>query len=251
MEFPERDSIIRKVQTALNLVVDGKDGFKTWSAILLKIVGEQPVQEPVVASSELNQKSLDLIVKYEVGGGISYYNKYLKRPCWPGGASGVTIGIGYDLGYNSRAQFESDWSDILTVGDYNTLLKCVGVTGAKANTLSKTVKTVEIDWDDALAVFKVNTVPRFIKETLKAFPGADKLHPDAFGALVSLVFNRGGSTTGERRKEMYNIKKLVLDKDYNGIANEIVKMKKLWVGQGLDGLLTRRDEEAAIIRACA
>ena len=32
---------------------------------------------------------------------------------WPGGASGITIGIGYDLGYITVDRFESEWCDVL------------------------------------------------------------------------------------------------------------------------------------------
>jgi hypothetical protein len=47
-----------------------------------------------------------LIVKFE-SGDRPYYEKFLKRPSWPGGASGVTIGFGYDLGYEKT--FREDW----------------------------------------------------------------------------------------------------------------------------------------------
>ena len=50
----------------------------------------------------LNKKSLDLILEFEVGGGENYYNKFLKNPSWPGEQSGVTIGVGYDLGYVNK-----------------------------------------------------------------------------------------------------------------------------------------------------
>ena len=41
------------------------------------------------------------VINFE-SGGENYYNKYLKSVSWPGGASGLTIGIGADLGYMSR-----------------------------------------------------------------------------------------------------------------------------------------------------
>ncbi len=44
-------------------------------------------------------KTLDLILKYEVGGGKAYYEKFLSKPTWPGGASGMTLGIGIDCAY--------------------------------------------------------------------------------------------------------------------------------------------------------
>jgi GH24 family phage-related lysozyme (muramidase) len=49
---------------------------------------------------------------------------------------------------------------------------------------------------------------------------------------------------------MLNIRNLISSKDYAAIANEIKKMKRLWIGKGLDGLLTRRDDEALLIESC-
>jgi GH24 family phage-related lysozyme (muramidase) len=47
---------------------------------------------------------------------------------------------------------------------------------------------------------------------------------------------------------MAAIKPLVASKDYVGIAQQITKMKRLWQGRGLDGLLHRRDDEANLVR---
>lgn len=207
-----------------------------------------PVQEPELP---ISQKALDLIIKHEVGGGEAYYNKALKKPCYPGGASGVTIGVGYDLGYNSEDQFTADWGKVLTGDVFAKLSKCLGSKSSAAKSLIPSVKDIEIPWESALKVFKESTLPRFVKETLKAFPGADELHPDAFGALVSLVFNRGAAVTGKNREEMKNIRGLISSKNYAAIAKEIVSMKRIWVGKGLDGLLRRRDEEAALVKGSA
>jgi hypothetical protein len=204
-----------------------------------------PVQEPVLP---ISQKALDLIIKHEVGGGEAYYNKALKKPCYPGGASGVTIGVGYDLGYNTEDQFTSDWGKVLTGDIFARLSKCLGAKSSAAKSLIPSVKDIEIPWESALKVFKESTLPRFVNETLKAFPGANELHPDAFGALVSLVFNRGAAVTGKNREEMKNIRGLIASKNYAAIAKEITNMKRIWVGKGLDGLLRRRDEEAALVK---
>jgi GH24 family phage-related lysozyme (muramidase) len=50
---------------------------------------------------------------------------------------------------------------------------------------------------------------------------------------------------------MVNIKDLVVNKDYKGIAKEIRSMKRLWEGKGLDGLLKRREKEANMVESCA
>lgn len=213
-----------------------------------------PAPAASVSPVGISAAAYKLILQYEVGGGPGYYNKALKHPCYPGGESGVTIGIGYDMGYNTAAQFATDWKGILPSSDYDRLLPHLGKKGAIAMAAIGGVKDIKISWEAAEVVFKNNTLPRFIKETTRAFPGCEKLQPDAFGALVSLVFNRGGSTTGGSRAEMFNIKNAIANKHddiYNYIAGQISDMKRLWVGRGLDGLLTRRDEEAKMVKSCA
>ena len=255
MEFSNKKELIIKVQKLLGLKEDGIDGQKTWEAIAAKIVNEtiDSIISPNVSVAPLNvlsQKAFHLILKYEVGGGINYYNKCLKHPCYPGGESGVTIGIGYDLGYNTSYQFAEDWKGIINTESYIRLLQHLGKKSTNAKAAIASVKDIEISWEAAEIVFKKNTLPRFIEETKKAFPNSDKLHPDAFGALVSLVFNRGASISGQSRIEMLNIRNLIASKDYEAIANEIKKMKRLWIGKGLDGLLVRRDDEASLIASC-
>jgi len=257
MKFEGREELVRKVQKAVDVSVDGIDGKDTWTAIVkaLKIEEVIPVAIPVDTtlsnSSTVSDKAFKLILDYEVGGGESYYNKALKRPCWPGGASGVTIGIGYDLGYNNLDQFTSDWMYQIPLDQFNRLKVHLGKMSTTAKGAVASVRDIEVPWCNALTVFKKSTLPRFIKETLKAFPGADKLHPDAFGALVSIVFNRGASVSGNSRVEMLNIRNLISSKNYKAIAKEIRSMKRLWVGKGLDGLLKRRDEEASLVESCA
>lgn len=250
MSFDKIKSV-KEVQQLLGLVVDGIDGQKTWEAIIKSINPTQSTTTTNQSLSQLTPKAMNLILKYEVGGGEAYYNKALQSPTYPGGESGVTIGIGYDLGYNSTENFTNDWGSVLLPSTFKRLVICLGKKGPTAKALVAGVKDIVITWDQAKQVFEKSTIPRFIKETLKAFPGADQLHGDAFGALVSLVFNRGASVTGDSRREMLNIRNLIPTKDYAAIAQEIINMKRLWIGKGLDGLLKRRDEEAVLVKSCA
>lgn len=258
-----RELTIRQVQTNLGLKVDGVDGPHTWTAILQQVSQGQHTKKSAETTVEevstvqgFSPRAYALILKYEIGGGKEYYNKALKRPTYPGGASGVTIGIGYDLGYNSAAQFKADWFEHLDQPTYLLLSSTLGKKGESAKALIGKLRGVSIPYDTAEHVFQTSTLPRFIQETKQAFPGAESLHPDAFGALVSLVFNRGGSVSGPRRLEMNNIRRAIAgsiktENLYVYIADQFVAMKRLWVGQGLDGLLTRRDEEAKLIHSCA
>jgi hypothetical protein len=61
--------------------------------------GSDPGIAPRLKSS---QAAIDLIVMEEVSSQAAYTKLY-QGPTWPGGASGVTIGIGYDGGYSTPA----------------------------------------------------------------------------------------------------------------------------------------------------
>lgn len=248
MQFEGKEELVKQVQRGLGLEPDGDDGVATWSLLAARYsstVGGR------VGLTQISDKALDLILKYEVGGGESYYNRYLYRPVWPGAFSGVTIGIGYDLGYNSLDNFRDTWEGKLDSNSMSRLSRTIGTRGRHAKDLISSVKNIVIPWKHALEVFKTTTLPTFTQLTINTFPGVDRLHPDAYGALVSLVFNRGSSLTGSRRIEMKRIRDLVPRKDYRGIAREIRSMKRLWIGAGVDGLLRRRDEEANLVENCA
>lgn len=202
-------------------------------------------------SRGLDQKAIDLLIKYEVGGGKSYYDRYLRKPTWPGASSGVTVGIGYDLGYKSLNQIQLDWKGVVPQYKIDWMKGVHGLKKSAAKGALGRVDGLRIDWDDALEIFKKTTVPRFRLITEKTFPGVEKLHPYAYGALVSLVFNRGGSVNGSRRLEMFKIKGLVAKKDYSGIAREIRAMKRLWSYKTLKGLHLRRDAEAKMVDSAA
>jgi hypothetical protein len=201
----------------------------------------------------LSRKSLDLILEFEVGGGENYYNKFLKNPVWPEGQSGVTIGIGYDLGYVNKAEFSEDWKD-LPKEIFDRLYKVVGIKGYNAKNLIRGLRDIVIPWDLALKVFNNKTVTKFYNLTRETFPNFDNLPEDAKGGLVSLVFNRGNALEGDRRREMKLIRdgmKLVSNYDQKAltfIANQIRNMKRIWIGGSIEkGMSRRRDAEAKLI----
>jgi hypothetical protein len=201
----------------------------------------------------LSKKSLDLILEFEVGGGENYYNKFLKNPAWPEGQSGVTIGVGYDLGYVNKSEFSEDWKD-LPKEIFDRLYKVVGIKGYNAKNLIRGLRDISIPWDLSLKVFNNKTVTKFWNLTKETFPNFDNLPEDAKGGLVSLVFNRGNALEGDRRREM----KLIRDgmritntfdqKALSFIANQIRNMKRIWAGGSIEkGMNRRRDAEAKLI----
>jgi hypothetical protein len=195
----------------------------------------------------ISKKSIDMIINHEIGG-KAYYEKALQKPTFPGGQSGVTIGLGYDLGYNTDKQFLEDWSDKLNLNFLTPLRKVIGLKGENAKQMLKgEILQVRVPYAAAYEVFIKKSLPRYYAMTKAIYPQLDTLNEDTRGALVSMVYNRGNKIEGDSRKEMKAIVDLVAKKDYEGIADQIEKSKRLWENKGLDGLVKRREEESDLI----
>lgn len=205
----------------------------------------------IMNSFKPSQKTLELLLKYEVGGGKDYYEKYLSKFTWPGGASGPTIGIGIDCAYYTENEL-ADIFNFLKKEEVEIIKAAVGKTSEKGREYTKKLRAagINVNWEKALEIFQKITWAKFTKLAEKTFPGLSDLCPDAYGAIVSLVFNRGTSLVGEKRLEMRNIKVLVPKKDYKKIAEELRHMKRIWKGKNLDGLIERREAEARLIESC-
>lgn len=195
----------------------------------------------------ISKRSIELIIQHEVGGREVYTRKY-QKPIWAGGDSGCTIGLGYDLGYVTEKQFFADWKG-LNLNFLNALKRFCGIKGEVVKTMLRgEVLNVIIPYNMAYDVFVKKSIPKYYAMTKKIYPQLDELNEDTRGALVSMVYNRGAKLDGESRKEMKAIVDLVAKKDYEGIAEEIEKSKRLWENRGLDGLVVRREAEADLVR---
>ncbi len=194
----------------------------------------------------ISKKAIDFIIGKEVTSSTVYNKKYTGL-IFPGGESGLTIGIGYDLGYQSSQSIENDW--ILEIGAHQvSILKMfAGLRGNKAKLAllgNKLVKQISVPYQAAYNVFVKRSLPKYGRMALQVYPGLDELTPDAAGAIVSLVYNRGTSLQGDRRAEMRAMVPLVVNKDYAGIAEQLDSMKRLWD----NGLVQRREQEAAMVK---
>lgn len=206
-------------------------------------------------TNKLSPKALQLLINFEVGGGKSYYDRFLSRPTWPGFSSGVTIGIGVDLGYDSDI-LDSLCCE-LSESQVTRLQKAVGVKGQRAKAVAQGLRDITISWEFAAEYFERVTLPKYIAQTLQAFPNSENLPDDAFGALVSLVFNRGPLINNtDRRREMANIRKLLAESDENisastirAIAAQVKGMSRLWPdnSSSTGDLHDRRLKEAKLI----
>ncbi len=239
---------IKDIQARLGLKADGIIGPATLTAIE-NLIGKEmgPPAEPIMHTMTISHKGLEQIVEFEIVS-RAYYNRFLKSPIWPEGESGVTIGVGYDLGYQSKSQIEKDWRGQIPDADLEDLLAVTGLKKQAARARINSLRHISIPIEAAQKVFLTATLPNWAKITAKTYPGVEKLPADAQAMLLSLVFNRGPSLSNKNsRKEMRAIKPLVALGDRAGIAAQIRSMKRIWEGRRLGGLLKRRDKEAEMI----
>jgi hypothetical protein len=238
-------TLIKMVQRIVNTDDDGVPGSETMTRIEAFISPALP-KPPVGASMIVSRRSIEALIAFEITSQEVYEKRY-QFPIWPKGQSGVTIGIGYDLGFATTSQITQAWGQRVSPFNLQLLLSVKGKTGLNAKDVLPTVKSVKIPFEDAIEVFHLITLPEFAGRTKRLYPGVQKLPPDAQGALISLVYNRGTATKGDRRREMKNIISLVAGQDVDGIAAELRSMKRLWNPDTEGGLIKRREKEAQLV----
>lgn len=201
-------------------------------------------------SPDLPTRAVAFIAREEVGG-HDFYDRQAIHPEWPGGVSGVTIGVGYDLGY--QAGFAADWAGLLPPADIATLLPWVGVTGSAARDAIAGLAGITIPWQAAWHGFIHRTLPQEVARTRATFipPAGTRLSPLCFGVLVSLVYNRGAGMAdppgSDRRREMRDIRAAVATGRFDQVPAALLAMRRLWPPG--NGLIGRREREAALFAA--
>ena len=207
-----------------------------------------------MSDKDISDRAKILMTTFEVSGRAIYEQKYI-HPVLPGVRSGLTIGIGYDMGYVKPEDFEKDWAPFLPSDLIIRLKPACGHPGRSEVTLPSNYSDIAIPWVVAEQQFKI-AIKQDAGQTVHVFPGSSDLSPDSFGALVDLVYNRGGalkrdpSDPDDRRREMRMVRQLLLSGNLNDIPDQLAAMKRLWVGDPkAKGLLRRRDVEAELFKA--
>lgn len=197
-------------------------------------------------SPDIPTEGVTFIAREEVGG-RDYYENQTAKPHWPGGASGITIGVGYDLRYSANI-FEADWISRLDARAADALRPHLGRRGSTAKAAS--LDWIRIPWTTAWQVFVERSLPLQVNLTTGAFNTFDDLPGLCRSALVSLVFNRGtamrDSAGSGTRREMRAIRDLLKAGDLDAVPDQILSMRRLW--PDAKGLRDRREREAALWR---
>ncbi len=238
---------VRYAQQLANLPVNGTADDPLWEWL-----EDQPVP-----FNSLDTNGVAFIALEETGG-LRYYNQVTRWPHYPGVASGVTIGVGYDLRFNSETDFRALWGPHLPNAVIDELSKDIGKKGTQKRVIALKKMGIEVPFSAAWPVFVQKTLPIFYNKTESIYPSLSRLPDLCRSVLVSLVFNRGSSLKGPTRSEMRAIKDILVEADSGAInkpkkkmilsdvEDELVSMKRLWGLQS--GLAKRRQSEANLWR---
>jgi hypothetical protein len=193
----------------------------------------------------MSDDAMQAILSFEISS-KSEYEKSHSHPYWAHGASGIIIGIDYEIGYATPEQFEVDWKSHLPQADFEALNAAVGVRGPAAEPLAKSLSSVTISWENAIAVFYGSTLPKWSAILDRSLPNARDLPPESYGALVSLIINRGAGfeRQGDAYVEMRKIRELMALKQFSEIPAQLRSMKRVYANR--QGLALRREKEAAL-----
>lgn len=244
---PATDTGVRYAQNFANQPITGIADSSLWPWL-----ESRPAPFP-----KLETNGIAFIAAEETGG-LAYYNTHTRWPHFPGEASGITIGVGYDLRWNAKEDFFATWGQSLSNIAITELAKDIGKRGTKTRTRELRKLGVEVPFQVAWPVFIEKTLSLFYDDSKAIYPSLDRLPGLCRSVLVSIVFNRGNDLKGARRKEMRAIQAILNQADQTGLGkdqiknllagveDQIVSMKRLW--NSTSGLLKRRQAEANLWR---
>lgn len=233
---PGTEAALRLCQAHGGLPVTGAVDAATWGWL-------EGLPEPC---PDIATTAVAFIAREEVTN-RAHYDAVVAPPSYPGGESGITIGIGYDLRFEA-GHFAADWGDRLDGATHAALVPWLGRQGNAAGVAA--LAGVRVAWDDAWFVFTRRSLPAYIAEARAAFPGFDGLPRLSRGALVSLAYNRGTAmqdgSPDDRRREMRDIRDALAAGHPEQVPAAILAMQRLW--PTVRGLRDRRAREAALFQ---
>lgn len=246
------DNAVDGTQEATALAADQADAAQvsivetTTPAILAAQDAVAALVEPLPppAASNVDLETAELISGFEITSEAVYVKKYRGVIC-PGGASGPTIGIGYDLGTQTADTIRQDWHDHPDVARLATASGQVGPGACAA--WRNAHRDIRVELSMAQQVFASRVLPDYTRQAQRALSkGWSGNTQHARGASVSLGYNRGWAMVGDRNREKREIRDNCFPAgDARCTAAQLRSMPRLWVGTPIErGMTARRNEEA-------
>ena len=200
------------------------------------------------AQAQTTQCARDLLVRWEVSSQQAYVRRW-QWPIWPGGASGITWGIGYDGGHQARPVILREWRAHVAAP---RLAETAGIIGERARVALPNYRDIVVPWAMAVGVLDAYVIPRYWAAARRAY--GRQLDAAPIGvqcALISETTNRGEAMAGARRAERRTIRDQCLPAgDAECVARQLEASCRVWANDRINGpgLCARRRAEAAIAR---
>lgn len=188
---------------------------------------------PAASTGRLSANGARFLYEHEAQRGVS------DRLHWPGGASGVTLGPGYDMKGRSAAEIVRDLTSVgVGAATAQSIARGAGLSGSEARSFAannRNLVSLTRAQETALQAIAVRPFERVVASSVRV-----PLTQNQFDALVSFAYNigEGGfrSSTALRR---------INAGDYAGGAQAMRLFNKSG-GQVVQGLVNRRNDEVRL-----
>ena len=167
------------------------------------------------------------------------------RPYWPGGASGVTLDPGVDLGHASASLIEQLYGPLVDDAQMEALRGVFGIQREPARAAleaSPVIQGIRISSEQALEVMPnaAKTYWEAIRDRFGALVRKDT-PPSVQTVLLSLAYNRGARNPG-----LDVLRQPLEAKQWSEVARAIGAMQQ---DHELAGIRTRRQQEGLLVEA--
>lgn len=229
------EKAVIELQERQGIETDGIVGPATWQT--LEDLGGQSDESQAESSEPLPGFRGDL-------SWIHGWQGHAGGPYWPGGAVGVTLDPGIDLGHVSLEVVTQAYRPRLDEDAWQVVEKLVGVRGEAAQEAlrnNSVLRRIAIDRHTAGEIFPHAADPIW-RALLRRFPslGREETPAAVQTALLSLATDHGAAANSFK-----TLRPLIADRDWHGLATAVQAMDE---HHRLERTLKRRRAEAALIR---
>ncbi|GGW93507.1 pesticin C-terminus-like muramidase [Alteromonas halophila] len=238
-----QDAVIA-VQKQADLTQTGVVDDATWQALERTIIRNHSAESTHAENTDTPKVRL----RDDFRGDLAWIHAregHAGKPYWPGGASGVTLDPGFDLGQQEPQALDEHYQHVLTPQQLSACHRCIGLKGKEAKSYLSSatdLADIRLSTKAALDVFPAVVAP-YWAAIVQRFPAlANTNTPGAVQtALLSLAFNRG-----PYNRDLASLSDPINASDWQTVADNISAMQQ---NHSLAGIRKRRRMEGEIILA--